>query len=128
MYYNQLSVQEKSLVEQQVTNNKKSVLVAYILWFFLGMTGAHRFYASKGKVAAIIQLVSSIIGFLTTFIFIGFLILFVLGVWVLIDAFLIPGMVRKQADELRELLSKDVLTHNNGRYSNRQEEDLEMDF
>ena len=31
MYYNQLSVQEKSLVEQQVTNNQKSVLVAYIL-------------------------------------------------------------------------------------------------
>ena len=27
--------------------NKKSVIVTYLLWFFLGMFGVHRFYLGK---------------------------------------------------------------------------------
>ena len=27
--------------------NKKSVVVAYLLWFFFGWAGGHRFYAGK---------------------------------------------------------------------------------
>lgn len=29
--------------------SRKSVLVAYLLWFFLGLFGAHRFYTRAGK-------------------------------------------------------------------------------
>ena len=65
--------------------NKKTALVAYILWFFLGLFGAHNFYLKRIGVA-VAQLILSltIVGMLITFF------------WVLVDAFLIPGWVRNQ--------------------------------
>ena len=64
--------------------NKKTALVAYLLWFFLGLFGAHNFYLGRTGVA-VTQLILSItlIGMLITVF------------WVLIDAFLIPGWVRR---------------------------------
>ena len=65
--------------------NKKTVLVAYLLWFFLGAFGAHNFYLKRTGVAvAQIILTLTIVGMLITV------------VWVLVDAFLIPGWVRNQ--------------------------------
>jgi TM2 domain-containing membrane protein YozV len=65
--------------------NKKTALVAYILWFFLGLFGAHNFYLGRTGVA-VAQLILSLI-------VIGLVITFV---WVIVDAFLIPGWVRRQ--------------------------------
>jgi len=65
--------------------NKKTALVAYILWFFLGLLGAHNFYLGRTGVA-VTQLILSII-------IIG---LPVTLIWVLVDAFLIPGWVTQQ--------------------------------
>lgn len=78
---------------------KKSPLVAYLLWFFLSSFGAHRFYLGQ-KGTAIAQLILCIFGYLTLFFVIGFALLAVWGVWVLVDAFLIPGMIRKQNEAL----------------------------
>ena len=64
--------------------NRKSVGATYILWFFLGMFGAHRFYAGKtGSAIAQVVLLLSVIGWL------------VLIPWLLADLFLIPGMIRE---------------------------------
>src|SRR6185295_19758894 len=65
--------------------NKKTALVAYLLWFFLGLFGGHNFYLNRTGVA-VTQLILSItmIGLLITVF------------WVLVDAFLIPGWVRNQ--------------------------------
>src|SRR5262245_42786298 len=65
--------------------NKKTALVAYLLWFFLGMLGGHNFYLKRTGVA-VAQLILSItiVGMLITI------------VWVFVDAFLIPGWVRNQ--------------------------------
>ena len=65
--------------------NKKTAVVAYLLWFLLGWFGAHNFYLGRTGVA-ITQLILSItiIGLLITIF------------WVLVDAFLIPGWVRNQ--------------------------------
>jgi TM2 domain-containing membrane protein YozV len=65
--------------------NKKTALVAYILWFFLGLFGAHNFYLGRTGVA-VAQLILSII-------IIG---LPITLIWVLVDAFLIPGWVTRQ--------------------------------
>ena len=72
--------------------NKKTALVAYILWFFLGLFGAHNFYLKRTGVA-VAQLILSltIVGMLITFF------------WVLVDAFLIPGWVRNQNNLLLSL-------------------------
>jgi TM2 domain-containing membrane protein YozV len=72
---------------------KKSVVVAFLLWFFLGYLGAHRFYAGK-TVSAIVQLVLSLIGAALTFAGVGFVLLGVVGIWLFIDIFLLPGLIR----------------------------------
>ena len=72
---------------------RKSVLVAYLLWFFLWFLAGHRFYAGK-PVSAIIQLLLHAIGWATTFILIGWIPLAVWAVWWVIDALLIPGWIR----------------------------------
>jgi TM2 domain-containing membrane protein YozV len=65
--------------------NKKTALVAYILWFFLGMLGGHNFYLKRTGVAvAQLLLTLTVVGMVTTI------------VWVIVDAFLIPGWVRNQ--------------------------------
>jgi TM2 domain-containing membrane protein YozV len=65
--------------------NKKTALVAYLLWFFLGIFGAHNFYLGRTGVA-VTQLILSItiIGIVITW------------VWWVVDAFLIPGWIRNQ--------------------------------
>ncbi len=65
--------------------NKKTALVAYLLWFFLGLFGGHNFYLGRTGVA-VTQLILSLI-------FVGMIITIF---WVLVDAFLIPGWVRRQ--------------------------------
>jgi TM2 domain-containing membrane protein YozV len=84
--------------------NKKSTGVAYLLWLFLGCLGGHRFYAGKTG-SAVAQLLLSLAGWLLIFIGIGLLPLIVVGVWVLIDAFLIPGWVRNTNTKLATALS-----------------------
>ena len=70
----------KQMVYEQ---NSKSIGIGYLLWFFFGFIGIHRFYAGKTK--------SGIVRLMLTFIpFLGW---FIQGVLWLIDAFLIPGMI-----------------------------------
>jgi TM2 domain-containing membrane protein YozV len=73
--------------------NRKSVGVAYLLWLFLGTLGAHRFYLGQTG-TAIVQLVLTVIGWITILVGVGVLLLAIVGVWVLVDAFMIPGMAR----------------------------------
>jgi TM2 domain-containing membrane protein YozV len=69
--------------------NKKTAVVAYLLWFFLGLLGGHNFYLKRTGVA-VTQLILSLtmVGLVITI------------VWVLVDAFLIPGWVRNQINLL----------------------------
>lgn len=85
----ELTTSELMLIEQRVTNARKSTFLAYVLWFFLWWVSAHRFYLGRPG-TAVLQIVSY-------FVFIGF-------VWLLIDAFLIPGMVRDDMNRERERL------------------------
>ncbi len=68
--------------------NKKSTGAAYLLWFFLGPFGAHRFYLGS-TTAAVAQLLLLLLGWVPFFIGWG-----VLGVWLFVDLFLIPGIAR----------------------------------
>ncbi|MFN3366849.1 MAG: TM2 domain-containing protein, partial [Exiguobacterium mexicanum] len=42
-----LSTEEMLLVNSEVEKKKRNLVVAYLLWFFLGGFGAHRFYFKK---------------------------------------------------------------------------------
>lgn len=73
---------------------KKSLLVAYLLWFFLGYVGAHRFYLGR-TLSGLIMLILSAVTLVLTLVSFGFLgfVWAVVGLWWLIDALLIPGIV-----------------------------------
>ncbi len=90
-----LSIAELTLVEQRVTNDAPSIAVAYLFWLFLWFVSAHRFYLGR-PVSAILQILSY-------FVAIGF-------VWVLIDLFLIPGMIREKKDEIRHEMMRRLAT------------------
>jgi TM2 domain-containing membrane protein YozV len=93
------------LIEQRVTNEAKSTGAAYLLWFFLGTLGAHRFYLGRTG-TAVTQLLMTIIGWLTVVLVVGIFILIAVGIWLLVDAFLIPGMIRDKQDEIRRRLER----------------------
>ena len=87
-----LSTQQLQLVEQRLANEARSSTLSYVLWFFLGPFGAHRFYI--GKVGSGIgMLVLFWLGLFTSWLAIGLVFLIAYGIWWLVDAFLIPGMV-----------------------------------
>ncbi|WP_339642126.1 TM2 domain-containing protein [uncultured Pelagibacterium sp.] len=102
-----LTTQDRMLIEQRVTNDAKSAGVAYLLWFFTGGLGGHRFYLGKTG-TAIFQLVLFVVGWATVAVFVGFLVLAILGIWVLIDAFLIPGMIQGHKDAIRNRLTSEA--------------------
>lgn len=63
-----------------VTNRDKSLVTAYVLWLLTGLLGGHRYYLGRRKT-----------GLLQTLTLGG------LGLWWLLDLFLVPGMARKVA-------------------------------
>lgn len=101
--------------------HRKSTGIAYVLWFFLGGLSAHRFYA--GKVGtAILQLLLIVGGWVVILAggsvaafadaangadvagsgvaLIGVAMLGIVGLWLFIDLFLIPGMIRDRNSRL----------------------------
>jgi TM2 domain-containing membrane protein YozV len=79
--------------------NKRSAGIAYVLWFFFGWLGAHRFYLkSTGSAAA--MLVIFIISSVLSLVVVGLIGFGILGIWVLVDAFLIPGITRNYNNNL----------------------------
>lgn len=81
-------------------SNKKSTGLAYVLWFFLGSLGAHRFYLGRTG-SAVGMLVLCILGWLTVWMMgLGLIFLIPLGIWLLVDIFLIPGMATQQNNQL----------------------------
>lgn len=85
----QLDTRELLLLDSEVKNYGKNMVVAYILWYFLGMFGGHRFYMGRTG-SAVAQLVLSItlVGMIVTM------------VWWIVDAFLVHSWVKDHNAEL----------------------------
>ncbi|MGB0575697.1 MAG: TM2 domain-containing protein [Alphaproteobacteria bacterium] len=74
--------------------NKKSLLIAYLLWFFFGVAGGHRLYIGSKKIgiAMLVYTLITIIPVIST--------VFALILWIpqviicLIDLFKLPSFVR----------------------------------
>lgn len=80
-----MDMQSKIYAEQRYANEKKSMLVAYLLWFFLGWLSFHRFYLGKPG-TAVLQII---------------LIWLAVGwVWWLLDAFLVQNIVNRKNLEI----------------------------
>lgn len=99
-------MENQQAVRSQLLFNasRKSLGVSYVLWFFLGQFGAHRFYLGRTG-SALAQLMMALIGWTLAIVGIGFLILIPLWIWVLVDAVLIPGIAQKHNLQLANQLS-----------------------
>lgn len=104
-----LSTQHQMLIEQRVTNDAKSTGAAYLIWLFLGGLGGHRFYLGRPG-SAVVQLLLSIVGWATLVLGVGIFLLMVLGLWLIVDAFLIPGMIQAHKDKVRQQLTMSAMT------------------
>lgn len=89
-----MTVQEELLIEQRVTNEAKSSVVAYLLLIFLWGCGVHRMYLGRW-VSGIIMLALWGLGWLTAPILIGWPLLGFVSLWVILDLFLIPSMIQE---------------------------------
>ena len=95
-------VDQNLRTQLQYDARKKSVAAAYILWLFLGSFGAHRFYLGRtGSGAA--QLALLLLGWIPFFL--GW---FVLSVWWLVDAFLIPGQAEQSNLQTLDRLNEEA--------------------
>lgn len=70
--------------------NKKSILATCLIWFFLGAFGIHRMYLGRW-ISGVILLLLTLAG---------------AGLWWLLDALLIPGMVNAGNNELVDRISR----------------------
>ncbi len=84
---------------------RKSVLVAYLLWFFLGWLGLHRFYLGY-PLSGVVMLVLWAVGTGLSILLIGYVILAVPVLWWAVDALLIPGMARDRNNAIIEEIER----------------------
>jgi TM2 domain-containing membrane protein YozV len=87
-----------SVEKISVQGEGKNTIIAYVLWWFLGSLGIHRMYLGRTG-SGVTQLLLLIFGIVTWFFGIGLLLLAILGVWWLVDAFLTYGMVREENEK-----------------------------
>jgi len=95
----QLDARELLLLEQEVKNHGKNMVVAYILWYFLGVFGGHRFYMKQtGTAVAQLILTLTVIGAFVTFI------------WWVIDAFLLHTWVKDHNRDVESHIMNQILS------------------
>ncbi|CZE46205.1 NINE protein [Campylobacter geochelonis] len=77
---------------------RRNMLIAYLLWFFLGSFGAHRIYCGK-FISGLFMLMLFWVGSATAWFIIGWFFLAIWGIWWLFDVFLTANMVNDINDE-----------------------------
>jgi TM2 domain-containing membrane protein YozV len=102
-----MDTQREILIEQRVANDAKSPLVAYLLLIVLWGLGVHRMYLGRW-LSGILMAVLWGLGWLTAPILIGWPLLGLVSLWVIIDMFLIPGMIQEDKDDMRRLLGSEL--------------------
>lgn len=77
----------------------KSMIIAYLLWWFLGTLGVHRFYLGKTG-SGFTQLLLFVTGVVTAIFAIGYAFLLVWFLWWAMDAFFVYRIVNRVNAEL----------------------------
>lgn len=99
----QLDTRELLMLESEVKNSGQNMVVAYVLWYFLGMFGAHRFYTKRtGSAVAQLILTITLVGAIATLI------------WWIVDAFLLHTWVKEHNARLEHYLIDQMLRNRGG--------------
>lgn len=82
---------------------KKDPVAGFLLWWFLGTFGGHRFYCNRpGSGAA--MLVTTIVSIPLCYVCVGFITLAGILVWWVVDAFLISGWIQAHNQQVMNQL------------------------
>ncbi|MGM7634214.1 TM2 domain-containing protein [Bacillus sp. Hm123] len=90
-----LTAEQLAIVHSELEKKKKSNIVMYVLWWFTGIVGGHRYYLGD---------IGYAIGMTLTF---GGL-----GIWALFDVFFIGKRLEKKTEQLETDIIKSVLVYN----------------
>ena len=90
---------------EKARTQQLNVVLAYLLWWFLGIFGMHRLYTKQKRWW--LYIVVGIVGIITTFILIGYLILIGLFILWIIDGFQLNGIVKDFNLNILENFEKD---------------------
>ncbi len=82
---------------------KKDPVVAFLLWWFLGIFGGHRFYCNRGGTGAA-MLVTTILSLPLCYVCVGFVTYAGILVWWIVDAFLISGWIQEHNQQVMNQL------------------------
>jgi TM2 domain-containing membrane protein YozV len=80
--------------DNRARGSSSNLVVAYLIWFFLGYGGVHRMYLGRWT-SGLLMLGVFVMSWVLSLVFIGYVGLGFILVWWVIDALLIPGMVRR---------------------------------
>lgn len=103
-------------VSIKVNMDGKNILVAYLLWWFLGWAGVHRFYLGRVK-TGLAQLLLVIIGWATFIFAIGYVLLVIWFIWWALDAYFTYKMVVEENAKLGVKVSSVSFSKSGSAYS-----------
>ena len=83
----------------------KSTTAAYLLWFFLGAIGIHKFYVGKAGMG-VLYIILTTIGVATVSFVVGFIPIAIVGILLLVDLFTLPNQIREANENAAEELGK----------------------
>ena len=88
---NTLTSQELQILSTEMDKKKKSTAATWLMWLFLGGLGGHRYYLGKYGTAILMTVT-----------------LGCLGIWTIIDLFLINGMLKRTNEKIEATIIKDI--------------------
>lgn len=86
-----LTAEQLSMVQSEFDKKQKSKGIAFVLWLFTGGIGGHRYY--MGDIGYALGMTVTLGG---------------LGLWTLIDAFLISGRIEQKNEEIESNIIQNV--------------------
>lgn len=89
-----LTAEQLSIVQSELEKKKKNNIIMYVLWWFTGVVGGHRFYL--GDIGYGLGMLFTLGGF---------------GVWTIIDVFIIGKRLETKTNQLENEIINDVLAY-----------------
>ncbi len=94
----EITEEDMIAITRRTDEESKAPFQAYVLWFFLGWLGAHRFYVGHSKSGLAMLLLSiSLVGFPISFF------------WWLFDSVRLGGLLQEDRDLVRDRIAREIL-------------------